>query len=310
MTFHPRMHSQTTALHMLRPLRWRRWPGVVADVWLVRGESGGGGFYTSPDPRVVVFLDKAPATMELRTGADGAGRVGVSAFYVPPHAPLWTHINGEETFSHLDLHLEAGPLAQRMRGQDANLDAPVFVAGDPGLGAIATLIASEVETPRRAGMMVDGLLSALLAELFRLPAESERVAGGLAPRQRAAIRRHLRANLCRRVRNGELASVAGLSESWFLRAFKVSEGETVQRWQTRLRVEAAAEMMMDEGASLAEIASATGFADQAHLTRAFRALHGQTPSRWRRDRSADAAPQRRSGPSGGGPVQDPRGNPT
>ena len=53
-------------------------------------------------------------------------------------------------------------------------------------------------------------------------------------------------------------------------------------WQTRLRLEAARDMMRDPALPLAEIAYATGFADQAHLSRAFRAAHGMPPSAWRR----------------------------
>ena len=41
-------------------------------------------------------------------------------------------------------------------------------------------------------------------------------------------------------------------------------------------------MMRDPALSLADIAYATGFADQAHLSRAFRAVHGMPPSVWRR----------------------------
>ena len=45
MTFMPRMTAETRAIRTLRPLSWRRWPGVIADVWHVHGEAGGGGFY-------------------------------------------------------------------------------------------------------------------------------------------------------------------------------------------------------------------------------------------------------------------------
>lgn len=281
MPFRPRMEAQTHALRTLRPLSWRRWPGVVADVWHVRGERGGGGFYLSPDPRVVVFLDSAPASFELRTEPGGMPRAGVSAFYIPPKMPLWSRLRGVESFAHLDLHLEAGPLAQRMRASGADLDRPRLLFEGGRVRQIGAMMAGEVEMPARADLMLDGLLSALLAEVFALPATSTE-GRGLAPRQRAAVRRHMQANLGRRVPIEELAEIAGLSESWFARAFKASEGETVQRWQTRLRVEAAAELMLETPSGLAEIAYAAGFADQAHLTRAFRAFHGQPPSQWRR----------------------------
>ena len=41
-------------------------------------------------------------------------------------------------------------------------------------------------------------------------------------------------------------------------------------------------MIENPALPLADIAHATGFADQAHLSRAFRAAHGMPPSAWRR----------------------------
>ena len=59
------MTAEIRAVRTLRPLSWRGWQGAVADAWHVRGEAGGGGFYVSPDPRLVVL-----------TG-DGAGGFGI-----------------------------------------------------------------------------------------------------------------------------------------------------------------------------------------------------------------------------------------
>jgi transcriptional regulator GlxA family with amidase domain len=41
-------------------------------------------------------------------------------------------------------------------------------------------------------------------------------------------------------------------------------------------------LLIEQGLSLAEAATAVGFADQSHLTRAFRATHGMTPGMFRR----------------------------
>ncbi|WP_231493219.1 helix-turn-helix transcriptional regulator [Paracoccus pantotrophus] len=131
-------------------------------------------------------------------------------------------------------------------------------------------------------MLIDALLSATLGEIFATEAEtgpSAPVSGGLFLRRMAALERHLHQNLNRHV---TVAGMAGLSESRFFHAFKQSCNETPQRWQASLRLNAACEMMRDPALSLADIAYATGFADQAHLSRAFRAAHGMPPSVWRR----------------------------
>jgi len=64
----------------------------------------------------------------------------------------------------------------------------------------------------------------------------------------------------------------------FRRAFGCSPGELVRR----RRVEKAEELVRAGRLSLAEVALASGFADQAQLTKAFRRATGLTPGRYRR----------------------------
>jgi AraC family transcriptional regulator len=289
MAFRPRMQAQTRAYRTLRPLCVRTWPGVVADVWHVESGAGAGGFYLSPDPRLVVLLGTPPHSLSLKTSETGAFVSPVSMVYVPAGQPLWSAMGAGERFSHLDLHLEAGPLQQRLAGliPPGKLSETVILAGDadaPGARTLARMVADEVERPSRPTMMLDGLLSAMLAEVLNLSSEGAEHSGGLSPRQIAAVKRHVADAFPRRVSVAELAQLCGLSESWFSRAFARSTGETPQRWIARHRLEAAMELMLTTDRGLADIADATGFADQAHLTRIFRASQGLPPSQWRRMR--------------------------
>ncbi len=286
MTFMPRMIAQTRAIRTLRPLSWRRWPGVIADVWHVQGNTGGGGFYCAPDPRLVVFHSGTPP-LRLRTHDGTAWQAAPGAFYIPANVPLWSELPEAGRFSHLDLHLDAVPLARRMQAMapHAAMDTARFVGSSDRIMALSAMIAQQVEHPTRPDMMTDGLLTALLAEVLDLPppvTEADR--GGLAPYVLRRLDDHARARLHRRITVTELAGIAGLSESWLTRAFRQSLGQTPQRWLMALRLEAAQAMMAEPSRTLADIAAATGFADQAHLTRAFRARHGQTPGSWRRQR--------------------------
>ena len=301
MTFMPRMTAETRAIRTLRPLSWRRWPGVIADVWHVHGEAGGGGFYSAPDPRLVVFLGGGEG-LRLRTEDGSPWQSDVSVMYVPAHVPLWSRFDTGGDHAHLDLHLDAGPLQQRLRDQPREaLTRPRLARTTPRVDTLARMIADEVERPGRPDISSDGLLSALLSEVLDLgpPAPgSER--GGLPPHLLQRLETHARAALHRRIPSAELAEVAGLSESWLTRGFRASRGQTPQKWLMALRLEAAGAMMPDPKLSLAEIAAACGFADQAHLTRAFRARHGETPGEWRRRRFVPDA----SKPAG--PVQAAR----
>ncbi|MBR9763478.1 MAG: helix-turn-helix transcriptional regulator [Rhodobacteraceae bacterium] len=283
--FRPRMEARTSALRTLRPLAFRRLGGAIADVWHVHGDIGGGGFYIAPDARLVIFLDGTPPDMAMRTGVGHPETRGPRAMFIPAGVPLWSRLDAEQDLSHIDFHLDAGPLAQRLgRVGGGRLDQVRFLRDGPTLHSLARLAAEEVQAPRRGPMLLDGLLTALLGEIFATEPEAEAQAhrGGLSPWQAAAVEKHLRQHLTRQIPVAELAEVAGLSESWFARAFKQSFEETPQRWQAHLRLDAARDMMARPALSLSEIAQATGFADQAHLSRQFRQRFGQPPSAWRR----------------------------
>jgi len=96
-------------------------------------------------------------------------------------------------------------------------------------------------------------------------------------------------NLDARIRNSDLASLIGLSTSYFVRAFRGSFGLTPQAYLARRRVEHAKLLMLLSGDSLVQIALSCGFRDQAHFSRIFRREAGMPPLRWRRAHGECAA---------------------
>lgn len=79
----------------------------------------------------------------------------------------------------------------------------------------------------------------------------------------------------------DLAAVAGLSAHHLIRAFRRHTGFTPHAFLVNRRVNAARHLLRQRGASLADVAAATGFCDQAHFTRAFKARVGVTPGSYR-----------------------------
>jgi AraC-like DNA-binding protein len=77
----------------------------------------------------------------------------------------------------------------------------------------------------------------------------------------------------------ELARPAGMSRYQFLRAFTVAFGLPPHAWAQQQRL-ARAEAALACGLPLAEAATASGFADQSHMTRAFRRFRGYTPGQY------------------------------
>ena len=80
----------------------------------------------------------------------------------------------------------------------------------------------------------------------------------------------------------DLCALVQRSEAHFSRSFKRTFGESPHSFVIRRRVELAAQYMLTTDASLSDIASQCGFADQAHLCRRFRQSVGETPAAWRR----------------------------
>jgi transcriptional regulator GlxA family with amidase domain len=104
----------------------------------------------------------------------------------------------------------------------------------------------------------------------------------LAPWQLRRVTDFMRDNLPDTLLLAQLAAISGLSPSHFGRAFKGSTGLPPHRWYLTLRIERARAMLTDAGASLADVACATGFADQSHFTRVFSKIVGMSPGAWRR----------------------------
>lgn len=101
--------------------------------------------------------------------------------------------------------------------------------------------------------------------------------------QTQAIRRAkllMRERLSEGITLHEIADAVGLSVYHFIREFRKRVGMTPHAWLQHLRV-IAAQRLLSEGNPIADVAVATGFADQSHLTRVFRKTIGVTPGAFR-----------------------------
>jgi AraC-like DNA-binding protein/DNA-binding MarR family transcriptional regulator len=106
--------------------------------------------------------------------------------------------------------------------------------------------------------------------------------GGLAPWQLRRATEYMTEHLAGPVLLKDLAGQTGLSPSRFGRAFKLSMGISPRRWQMNLRVLEAQEMLRDGKRPQADIALATGFAEQSHFSRVFKEVVGVPPGVWQR----------------------------
>jgi AraC family transcriptional regulator len=153
---------------------------------------------------------------------------------------------------------------------------------EPAAYGFARALAAELSSPTEP-LYADALSSSFVLHLLL----AHGVASGakrLAPRGKLGSAQ-LRATIDlahERLADGvsldELAAAAGYSLFQFARMFKATTGMAPHQFVLRLRLERAQRLLSRERHSLAEVAVACGFYDQAHLTNAFRKAFGRTPA--------------------------------
>jgi AraC-like DNA-binding protein len=132
----------------------------------------------------------------------------------------------------------------------------------------------------REPLAFDSVLHLLLDEL-RVDARAARPPREQRPMRFAAVIDYLHAHLGERPTLPELAAVAGLSPFHFLRRFRAQYHVTPQQMLMALRLHDA-KRRLAAGEPAAQVAAASGLADQAHLTRAFQRRYGVTPASYQR----------------------------
>jgi len=127
------------------------------------------------------------------------------------------------------------------------------------------------------GPAVEGLLLELLTSGVRRSGERS----GATPRWLLRVRERLYEQRTRHLTLAELAQCAGRHPVQVSRQFRRHFGCTISEYVRQLRVARAQMLLPEQGLSLAEVALASGFADQSHFTNAFRRLTGIPPHRYR-----------------------------
>jgi AraC-like DNA-binding protein len=160
-------------------------------------------------------------------------------------------------------------------------------------------LASAVEAAFRLSpepLAIDSLILCLAESLL---AADPSCGGDAAPirldgRALARARQFLDAETTRVIRSSELEAVTGLTRYDLARQFRSAFGTSPYRYSQMRRLDRA-RTQLGPDRSLADVALAAGFADQAHLSRMFKSAFGVTPARYRAlatSRGAGHDPQR------------------
>jgi AraC-like DNA-binding protein len=160
---------------------------------------------------------------------------------------------------------------------------PYFVDNkiiDPGLAAHFLLLHQECEQGAGRLELESRLLAALaiLAQRHGRASIGGDTAAGLSARMRA-VRDYIHAEYPSDISVDDLATLAGLSQFHFIRAFRRQFHFSPSAYLNQVRLREARRMLAD-GNSAAETAAAAGFYDQSHLTKHFKRTYGITPKQY------------------------------
>jgi AraC family transcriptional regulator len=133
-------------------------------------------------------------------------------------------------------------------------------------------------------IFADALRMALAGAIIRLgngTAPCDEPVRRLSKAQIASVRTFLSQHIGDEISVADLAAHLGMRERTFSNAFKSATGQTPHQYLLGMRVDLAKDYLAHSTMTVIDIAAATGFADQAHLTSIFRRHVGIPPARYR-----------------------------
>ncbi|MGI9326319.1 MAG: helix-turn-helix domain-containing protein [Pseudomonadales bacterium] len=170
-------------------------------------------------------------------------------------------------------------------GVDADAMRPEVVLGKPApfTTALAKKIRGQLSNPDPARQYLEALCRTLIVEMFRPTVERRkktrrRIGGDTID----MLLNYIEANLDSDLGIDKLADLVGVSNDQLHRSFKNAVGEPPHSYVVGRRTDVARDLLNQTQFSLAQIAYATGFSSQSHMTTAFRKILGTTPGAIRR----------------------------
>ena len=194
-------------------------------------------------------------------------------YYLPADSPGWT-------FGWISIRHPY--LLARMTQQVAATGPLVKVAPDGKLAAIAVrLMRGAIKRDFRDRFEVEQTLFEFVITCER---NIQRTRAGSDEGQRLLdeVRSRVLASLPRAIDVRALAADYSMSRTHFSHFFRTRTGRTPARFATEVRIAEATRMLVDDRASLTQIAAACGFANANYFCKVFRRFHHMSPLSYRR----------------------------
>lgn len=239
--------------------------------------------HTAARHRLVVCLGSRPVFVRWNDdGCAGEAMISPGASHLMPQGMT------SVTHWHEPLQIASFELSSAVieRLLDGRVPAPAEQltgfrnATDPIAYDLTRRVVTELMQPTESlygEMLCLAMAVHLLRRYGRKAVRAAKGNGRLSAIQARRVLDYMHANLDNRLSVRAIASVVGMSEAYFARAFRATFKESPHRVVLRWRLERAARLLAKTRCSLAEAATAAGFCDQAHLTNAMRRHFGKTP---------------------------------
>jgi AraC family transcriptional regulator len=215
--------------------------------------------------------------LEERTGAGPRQYTSGAIFYHPMREPH-THQfdpSGAQCFT---LTMGAAMFRRLEHSDRAELREPLDARASPIAWLLRRLHAEFQQGPTASELVLEGLALAVLGELTRRPGSR---AGNGRPVWVNTVRDLAEAQSGGPVSLTALAAEVGVHPVHLARSFRRAFGCSLGEYVRRARIERARQSLLATDQSLASIAVAAGFSDQAHFCRQFKAATGTTPGAYR-----------------------------
>lgn len=209
---------------------------------------------------------------------------------VPPNTEVRYNLRGPHDV--IALSMSTGPLRAVLEDHGTvtlsafdSLSAAGLLREEAIRQTMMHMWAESAQSRGASDLLMDGLMQVLLARLLdkagalRRPQSTPQIGQVDISRIDALLDERL----AERITVEDLARALDMPRWTFANAFKVATGETPHAYVTAKRIDKACHLLRLGDMPLAEIAYATGFASQSHMTDTFRRVIGTTPGSWRRE---------------------------
>ena len=281
--------------------RQRGWSGVTLD--LHRAYFDCSESYPGLDHHVVCYCPSGSARLvQSRCGEVHEGMISTGMSYLMPAgcASTWEGDSGVSARLRIPVQLVAAAAEQiGGRGVSQVEIRNVFAVRDLVVERLTLLLLSEMDLqPHPAQtLIVDAVSTALAAHMLRrynaFEVNEPRHESSLGRKELDQLTAYVEDNLDRSISLAELAAVVNVSRFYFSRLFKRSTGSSAISFVEQRRVRQAQALIAETDLPLAQVALATGFADQSHFTRRFRRHVGCTPAVFASEQGRRRASRRR-----------------